>query len=347
MPAPTQAEANAHANRVDNFGRALKTAGSGGPFRRAYNNTGGREFRPARLAEGREAEAEQEAVEGAVWEREADYQAQHPRYPDYHYPDDKERDTYMMVKKQLASTAGVDGFPGVSPFGMMYAGDKEIQYLIDKKNAQELALFKAFVEDSIPRGTPWAREFFERIMPGWYQSKIDIIQDKLAIINRFIDMSIRGPQNMEDMFLLYQLYTGKIEIPNNWPALIKGNEVVDAHFATGLFNPKRWIDETYRISKRNQEFMANFAIPGIDPKGVTNNAVSNVLVNNVLGAEEMDYSGAFMTRQTTPEGLRGFFDHKMIGTAGEGLIGGQSRLQAEDPARHRWTAYQQNMHQAF
>lgn len=243
MSKPSYSEAAAFSNRVDNFGTSLKTPGEGGPSFKWYRGT----------PSGKSTAI---GLQGTGTE---EYIAQHPRYPDYHYPDDKERDTYYEFKQQLAAT---------EPTGRVMASDRDIQYLMDKKNAQELLLFKQFVEDSIPRGTPWAKEYFERFMPGWYQSKIDIIQDKLSIVNRFIDITIRGPQSIEDMFLLYQLYTGKITLPTDWSQLIRpdNQSVWSNEFASGLFNPKKWIKKEYMTALRNQNYLANFAIPGIDAK---------------------------------------------------------------------------------
>lgn len=250
MSRPSYTEAAAFANRVDNFGTALKTPAHGGPSYKRQALAGAGAY-------------------GIVQAREAEYIAEHPRYPDYHYPDDKERDTYYEFKAAMANT---------EPTGRVMASDRDIQYMIDKKNAQELILFKQFVEDSIPRGTPWAKEYFERFMPGWYQSKIDIIQDKLSIVNRFIDMTIRGPQNIEDMFLLYQLYTGKIALPADWASLIRpaSQAVSESNFASGLFNPKKWLKREYMISARNQQFLSNFSIPGVDIKGITDTAGAGV-----------------------------------------------------------------------
>lgn len=300
MPAPTYAEASGWANRSDNFGSALKTPERGGPFRKV--NAGANEYAD-----------------------NPEFAAEHPRYPDYHYPDDKARDTYYQFKRQMVGAGG--------PFGKVQSTDRDIQYLMDKKNAQELSLFKQFVEDSIPRGTPWAKDYFERFMPGWYQSKIDIIQDKLSIINRFIDITVRGPQNIEDMFLLYQLYAGKIELPTNWQDLIKGtdaNTLPENEFSSGLFCPKKWISQSIRYSHRNQKYLANFAIPGIDQKG----AYWPGRVYNAEGLdEEMEVSGGivrdnFPGRAADGDRGSGFFGkHVLTGsTSDHGLVSGGDNI---------------------
>lgn len=266
MSRPSYTEAASFANRSDNVGTSLKTPAAGGPSYKQYPGVA------ANVADTR-------------YQAHSDFSREHPRYPDYQYPDDKARDTYYEAKMALAAA---------QPTGMVMASDKDINYVIDKKNAQEMVLFKQFVEDSIPRGTPWAKEYFERIMPGWYQSKIDIIQDKLAIVNRFIDITVRGPQNIEDMFLLYQLYTGKFSLPADWTALIRPTEqgVDFGNFASGLFNPKRRIKQQLLISKQNQAYMANFAIPGIDIKNLTAGAAA--------GSQTVDVTANAFNDQTTP-----------------------------------------------
>lgn len=135
---PTQAEVNRFAEK--NTGMAmssLKDPQSGGPINRVPEAGG--------VAANNK------------------FRQHHPNYPDYVYPDDRQRDTYYNTLYQLERLNQGDGEKG---FVSHLVGPGEIQYWQDKRNAQEAALFKAFVEDSLPRGTPWARDFFERIMPG-------------------------------------------------------------------------------------------------------------------------------------------------------------------------------------
>lgn len=229
---PTNAEARAFHTRFDNYGTALKAPEYGGPSAPSYSEL----------------------------DDDVEYKRGHPRYPDYHYPDDKEADT----RTQMLLTGRE--FYGAQPTFQL--GDREIDYLLKKKEARALLDFKQFVEDSIPRGTPWAKDYFEKIMPGWYQSKIDIINEKMDIVQKFIEISIKGPQSIDDMFLLYQIYQGNIAIPTSFENLIHGTTQPPAVFHAGLFNPKRFVSSKIMVSKRNQEFLANFAIPGIDMKGV-------------------------------------------------------------------------------
>jgi hypothetical protein len=287
MSRVTNQDANRFVNKVDNMGTALKGPSFGGPFKADYG-----------------ADTQYMGAAGNQ------YQIDHPRYPDYVYPDDKERDTHMQVKKQLASNSTIAG--------LVYAGNEDIQYFKDKKAAQELAMFKQFVEDSIPRGTPWAKDYFERIMPGWYQSKIEIINEKMSIVQRYIDITVRGPQNIEDMYLLYQIYTGKYALPATFSELINGaTAVARQDFASGLFNPNRYVTAQVRIAQRNQANLANFAIPGIDTKEIA--AAGQLAVNpdaNVDLAAEMAFTGGMSHARTAAADVpaqAGFWGTTMIG----------------------------------
>lgn len=242
---PTYQDARYISNTLDNEHTALKDMRYGGPSKKTRNNRGG---------DGDPTGARTGHYTG--WETD------HPEYPDYVYPEDKARDTYYGIKGDLI------GPQRVTPV----SGD-EIQYNIDKRNAQDMARFKSFVEDSIPRGTPWARDYFEKILPGWYQSKLEIIDQKMDVMKRLINISVMGPQSIDDMMLLYQIRCGRITIPANFTDLVNGtaNQTTATGYYSGLYSPKRWTDATnsdYAIVKANQQNMANFRIAGINEAAV-------------------------------------------------------------------------------
>ncbi len=279
----TNQDAKAFAVRHNQFGRALKTPSQGGPSMREFHladdsvdfgilaNARAR----TQLATARAAYTAGTGTLQAVTNAEdavrrlaatrakihsEEFIAQHPRYPDYAYPDDQEEDT--RIEKKIR-TLGWFGGQATLP-----VTDKDIDYLERKKEAQQYLKFKSFVEDSLPRGTLWAREFFENIMPGWYQSKQEIIQDKFALLRRYAEITLHGPRNIDDMFVLYQFYQGNINLAENFNDMIRGtsNTLSDKTFHSGFFGPRRYLDKSLFVAKRNQDFMANFAIPGIDLK---------------------------------------------------------------------------------
>lgn len=192
-------------------------------------------------------------------------QLTHPAYPSYQWPDQQELDQRMQMKARMQDTG--------SPFGYMVATDRDVDYMINKKNAQELVKFKYFVERTIPRGTPWAKEYFEKIMPGWYQDRLDVINEKIDIVRRYVDISVRGPQSIDDMFLIYQLATGRITLPANFQDLIRPEtqSLQPKRYVSGLFSPLRWTEKSKALSDANLVNMANLGIPGIDLKGLATN----------------------------------------------------------------------------
>lgn len=312
MPKPTQSQAHAIHTRVDAPNKALARPGEGGPMYQDYTT---------------------------VLENDNAYRADHPRYPDYVYPDDQEADTQWAAKDQLVEGTGARYTYQLGP--------SDVRYLLNKKEAQEAVRFKQFVEDSIPRGTPWAKEFFEKIMPGWYQSKIDVVNEKLNIVQKLIEITIHGPQSIDDMSLLYQVYSGRIEIPQNFEQLIRpaSQGLSIGQFRSGLFNPKRYVAPELFVSKRNQEYMANFAIPGIDPKGVGDNGIarswnqSNNTGNAVFPFPNVPYQPYAGDGKPHDPGFPGAFfktgTGQVLNPAATSMVN-----QAQADARVRWRANQ-------
>lgn len=239
---PTKESARSFSERIDTSARALKGPKAGGP---------------ARLVTGTKSKKLQAATGQA---------GEYPTYPDYYYPDDREEDTRVMYKNLLANQQ--QGSTDVPYLGEAKLEDRDIQYFMRKREAEELARFKIFCEQSLPRGTPWAKEFFEKINPGWYSSKEEIIDQKLDHVKRFIKIVINGVQDISDMELLYELYQGKYALPKDFEELLNGSTEQslkeEEFFTHGLFSPVRYTDSAVRISEDNRKLLANFQIPGFN-----------------------------------------------------------------------------------
>lgn len=139
-------------------------------------------------------------------------------------------------------------------------------------------------------------------MPGWYQSKVDIINQKVDIMKRFMDMTVKGVQSIDDMFLLWQLSQGKVELPQSFQEILQGSASQSAsveEFSSGLFNPTRWSNNVaFRLSSRNRKFMANITIPGVDVKGFADPANRVYDADNAYAVEQAhnDVGGNAMWR---------------------------------------------------
>lgn len=233
MAEPTVQSMRSQAKKVESMGRQFKDPKHGGP---RYN------------------------ADMAV-------SANHPSYPDYMFPETKDKDRYMATKRDLALAGQTGGLGKVS------AGREDIDYIMSKQDMEESAKFKAFVEESIPRGTPWAKEYFEKIQPGWYKTKEQVINEKVEMLKRYFHISLMGPQSIEDMYLLYILATGKIALPTKVEEIMRPTTPVQGltrnNYAIGPFSVTHYVTDATRLSARNQEFMANIGILGVDPKGLT------------------------------------------------------------------------------
>lgn len=249
MSEPSVSEMRSQAKKVNSIGRVFKDPTHGGPRMDASQMGTYDSGTKATIASGKDWMANE-----------------HPTFPDYLYPDTKNIDRYMAKKQQLAnqSTTG-------ESLGEVKAGPEDINYLLTKEDMAESAKFKSFVETSLPRGTPWAKEFFEKIQPGWYRSKEQIINEKIELLKRYFKISLHGPQSIEDMYLIYIVSTGKIELPATVEDIVRpALSAVDRKlYVSGPFSTTHLVSEQTRISERNQRFLANMSIPGIDSKYIS------------------------------------------------------------------------------
>lgn len=256
MVRPTQSQASAFADKLDRTGKVTRSAAQGGP---SYRKT----------AAVKDLISHTSGVGMAVGADTAqlDYDNNHPTYASYNSPDDVDEDTRILFKAWLANqqrNTATDIYLGESKLE-----ERDIKYFQNKLDQQELARFKHFCEASVERGTPWAKQFFEKIMPGWYDEKMQIIDEKLGYVRRYIDIVINGINSTEDMELMYMLYQGKIKLPATFAELIKdpAQGITGADYTSGIFSPKRYTAQNIRLSKNNQKLMSNFKIAGFNSTG--------------------------------------------------------------------------------
>lgn len=189
--------------------------------------------------------------------------AEYPVYPRYEYPDEREKDLQKNLKQKMAQSGA---------YGQVYADQSDIDYVISKREQADLVKLKRFTENIIPRGTPWAKEYFEKIYPGWYQEATDVINEKLDVVQKYLELTVTGVQSMEDVRFLFYLATGRITIPDNWKQLIRpDNQGVDEkYYASGLFSPRRFLGPVQNMSNDFIGRLSNIPIPGIDMKNLAN-----------------------------------------------------------------------------
>ncbi len=85
-------------------------------------------------------------------------------------------------------------------------------------------------------------------MPEYFETREKQIQEVADLQTKIAQLRLRGPRSKEDMFLIWLLYSGKLQIPkgaiwapDQWYADRDGNNL-----NRGLFNPHRYVNQAGR-----------------------------------------------------------------------------------------------------
>ena len=235
MSEPTYSEAHALQKELQGGGRAIKPVALGGPQTAdTFTSTNGT----------------------ATDQEKADAAKEYPNLPQYRFPTDRERDEYMQYKRDLLAQEGVK--PQIT------VGDQEIKYIQDKEAAVKHAQFLDFIDNSIPRGAPWQKAYFEKFRPGYYKDALTIATNRIDEMKELTRMKITGPQGPDDMKLLYSYYIGERVPPKTINGLIAGEKATAASYRHGLFSPLRGVHNHARLVKDSRDFLSNINIPGFD-----------------------------------------------------------------------------------
>lgn len=154
------------------------------------------------------------------------------------YFEEDPRDEYFETKKQIVADNNYFNLGTEVPIT-----SKDIQYIQDQKTKEEKLLFDKWKWQTFQPGSdPQRIEYFEKIDPSWFAEREAEIDKILAFTEKLALLVLNGPQDEDDVILLYGISTGKIPIPN-WKAVYqtRTTDVDDATIVQGYFNPTRYV----------------------------------------------------------------------------------------------------------
>lgn len=150
------------------------------------------------------------------------------------------RDDYVEAKREIAR-APEKGFGTVVP-----VTEKDIEYVLDQRSKEEKLQFDRWKYSTfLPGSDPLLLKYYRKVDPDFFSSREAEIDKICNIIRRLAKLVLHGPENEEDLVLIYGLQSGQVGIPN-WKALFPANFVGDKSvLATatplqqGFFNPRK------------------------------------------------------------------------------------------------------------
>jgi len=120
------------------------------------------------------------------------------------------RDDIIQLKQQMMND---DGW---SPFGRVVASDADFKWLQNKEAAAEAVNFDAWFNEGFNKNDLASRQFAQDVNPEFYERREREMMEKMDMIKRIRFLQLRGPQDEEDLRLLYLLNSGRVQLPADW-----------------------------------------------------------------------------------------------------------------------------------
>ena len=122
-------------------------------------------------------------------------------------------DDTMNAKLQLMDK------DGMTPFGQVYYDDKTGKWLEKKQAAIEAANFDAYFNANFNKNDLASRQWAQSIHPEFYQAREQEMTKKAETILKLKKIQLRGPQDDEDLYMLYLIDSGRVSLPQDWDRL--------------------------------------------------------------------------------------------------------------------------------
>lgn len=114
------------------------------------------------------------------------------------------QDVRMTTKLELANEQGI------TPFGRLVATDKDFDWLDKKRAAQDEIALQTWFAENFDRMTPEGKKLAHRLLPEFYKQRQALLNKMIKLQGKIAHVKLHGPQNKQDLMLLYALESGLI-----------------------------------------------------------------------------------------------------------------------------------------
>lgn len=121
-------------------------------------------------------------------------------------------DDEMRLRMQLADGRA----DGRTPFGQLQYTDKVGRWLQRKAQSAEEANFDGWFNRNFNKSNLADRQVAQALNPEFYSAREQFMRERTEAALRLKLIQLRGPQNEDDMYMLYLVETGRIELPEDW-----------------------------------------------------------------------------------------------------------------------------------
>jgi hypothetical protein len=125
-------------------------------------------------------------------------------------------DDEMNTKMQLMDQ------DGMTPFGQVYYDDKVGRWLERKAAAAETANFDSYFNLNFNKNDLASRQWAQEVNPKFYADREREMNERAEIVLKLKKIQLRGPQNKEDLQMLYLIESGRVKLPEDWDVIGPG-----------------------------------------------------------------------------------------------------------------------------
>lgn len=131
--------------------------------------------------------------------------------------------------------------------------EDDINVLLRKDQEKELLNFETFIQEYFDLSNPIHQKLVRELYPNYFERRLDVIRETLSLQERLAKIKLLGMQTKEDVFFVYGLMNGDIQIPEQVVFNLDKKQADGAdNFSRGFLNFKKWTQGTRSITEKGR-----------------------------------------------------------------------------------------------
>jgi hypothetical protein len=127
-----------------------------------------------------------------------------------------------------------------SDAGIMYGQvtDEDVNFQLTRENEVDLINFEQWLSQLFDPNDPNLSRLLGSMYPEYFDRRMEVIEEKIEMQKRLARLTLLGPQNRDDLWLLYNINQGRVPIDET-AAFIPPTEDKRGDYRRGMFNFKQ------------------------------------------------------------------------------------------------------------
>lgn len=172
---------------------------------------------------------------------------------DKHFPANyfAKKDDEKRVRLVQDYSAWLKGSKGLDT--LYVPTEDDINVLLRKDQEKELLNFETFIQEYFDLSNPIHQKLVRELYPNYFERRLDVIRETLSLQERLAKIKLLGMQTKEDVFFVYGLMNGDIQIPEQVVFKLDAKQADGGdNFARGFLNFKKWAQGTRSIEEKGR-----------------------------------------------------------------------------------------------